>query len=357
MKVREHFINNKNIKIYDEVFSFGEMQSIYGYAFNSLYKPSRRALNYPGVDVKYAPTLKCSLSLSDMLKFSFFQSKWIRSLFKENNLRVSSAYINLCTASDTYTFHTDCEQHEIPTILAYLNMQWEPSWEGETHFSDEQGRDVLFSAGFVPGRVILFNSSIPHKSSQPGPMADNYRYVLAVKLATKEYKQYWGSSFAPDDFFFDTDVAVNPKENRAVSFLREKTAHIPHSGTSFFDHLFGTFCVLKKFQCDEDTCLAGLFHAIYGTEYFRNSPHIEEDKIIKLIGPAANELVKLFAVENRNNAVLNNLFNVDKQTHLNLLYILYANLVEQAHRMDFDLSFVASVRNKIDEITETMEIK
>lgn len=357
MKVREHFINNKSIKIYDEVFSFGEMQSIYGYAFNSLYKPNRHALNYPGVDAKYAPTLKSNLSLPDMLKFAFFQSKWVRSILKENNLRVSSAYINLCTASDTYTFHTDSGQREVPTMLAYLNMQWDLSWEGETHFSDEQGRDVLYSAGFVPGRVIMFNSSIPHKSSQPGPMADNYRYVLAVKLATKEYKQYWDSSFEPEDFFFDKNVAVNFKQNKAVNFLREKTAHISHSETSFFDHLFGTFCVLKKFQCDEDICLAGLFHAIYGTEYFNNLSHIKEDEVIELIGTNANKLVKLFAVENRNDVILNNLFNVNKQVHLSLLYILYANLIEQAHRIDFDLSFVGSVKNKIDEITKSMEIK
>lgn len=351
MKIREHLIDGKSIKIYDDVFSFGEMQSIYGYAFNSLYRPMRRALNYPGVDLKYTPTLKSNLCLSDMLKFSFFQSKWVRDFLRENNLRVASAYINLCTASDTYAFHTDADGNSIPTMLAYLNMYWEPSWEGETHFSDTHGKDILYSAGFIPGRVIVFDSSIPHKSSQPGPLADTYRYVLAVKLAIKgiDYKeQSWNSSIDIQDFFFDKNVAMTSNERRAMLELVELVKNIPHSDTTFFDHLFNTFCILKGFGCDEATCLAGMFHAVYGTEYFNASIEVDEQFVQNLIGCEANDLVKLFCGPNRDAAIINNLLGVGDETHLKLLYILYANIIEQAYRINFDFSFIAAVKNKID---------
>lgn len=349
--VRQYFINDKPIEIYDDVFSFGEMQAIYKYCLNSLYRPHRRALDFPGVDSKYTPTLKSTLSLPDLLNFAFFQSVWVRNFLKERKYRIASAYINLCTASDTYSFHTDNGPYGIPSMLGYLNMSWDPCWEGETHFSDEQGRDTLVSAGFIPGRIIVFDSSIPHKSSQPGPMADNYRYVLAIKLAIKG-KKIWDSSFELDDFFFDANINTNEKENKAIDALKNLTQHIPHSGTTFFDHLFGTFCVLKKFNCDEDTCLAGLFHAIYGTEYFKNAPPVEEGFVKSLIGKKSNDLVKLFSTPNRDLNIINNLLNVDSDTHLKLLYILYANLIEQAHRTDINVDFIASIKNKIDGIVE-----
>jgi hypothetical protein len=95
-------------------------------------------------------------------------------------------------------------------MLGYLNMSWDPCWEGETHFSDEQGKDTLVSAGFVPGRIIVFDSSIPHKSSQPGPMADNYRYVLAVKLATQDV-EVWNSSIDLNDAFESINNGGNLK--------------------------------------------------------------------------------------------------------------------------------------------------
>lgn len=349
--VREHFINDKKIEIYDDVFSFGELQAVYKYTLNSLYKPHRRALDYPGVDTKYTPTLKATLSLPDILNFAFFQSVWVRNFLKERNYRIYSTYINLCTASDTYSFHTDNGSYQLPSMLGYLNMVWDPCWEGETHFSDERGKDTLVSAGFIPGRIIVFDSSIPHKSSQPGPMADNYRYVLAVKLAIKGTK-IWDSSFALDDFFFDTNVDMSPKEIEAATALKKLTHDIPHSGVTFFEHLFGTFCVLKNFGCDEDTCLAGMFHAIYGTEFFKNAPCVEESYVKDLIGGEANRLVRLFSTDNRNVGIVNNLLNVDSQTHLKLLYILYANLIEQANRIDFNLELVGSIKNKIETLKE-----
>jgi hypothetical protein len=207
---RKHSLNGKTIEIYDNVFSFGELQAIYKYALNSLYRPNRRALDYPGVDSKYTPTLKSTLSLPEILSFEFFRSAWVRNFLKERNYRISSAYINLCTASDTYSFHTDNGAYGLPSMLGYLNMSWDPCWEGETHFSDEQGKDTLVSAGFVPGRIIVFDSSIPHKSSQPGPMADNYRYVLAVKLATQDV-EVWNSSIDLNDAFESINNGGNLK--------------------------------------------------------------------------------------------------------------------------------------------------
>ncbi|NDB62188.1 hypothetical protein EB001_27680 [bacterium] len=89
------------------------------------------------------------------------------------------------------------------------------------------------------------------------------------------------------------------KEKQAVEFIFEKTKNIKHSGKTFYEHLFGTYKILKDLNMSQDVYLAGLFHSVYDTEFFKANLNLDENEVINLIGSYSNFLVKVFCMEGR----------------------------------------------------------
>jgi hypothetical protein len=85
---------------------------------------------------------------------------------------------------------------------------------------------------------------------------------------------------------------LTEKYQRYVNFLFSKNCHnIQHSKSNFFNHLIGTFNILKKWKQSEDLCTAGMFHNIYGNKYFNPNLNITREEIKNLIGDTAENLV------------------------------------------------------------------
>lgn len=111
----------------------------------------------------------------------------------------------------------------------------------------------------------------------------------------------------------------------------------PHSERMFLEHLEGTAKLLKNMGCRQALIDAGLYHSIYGTEFFKpwNSPSREEVK--QVIGEEAEYLAWVFCRLNRKKLSANNsnmelldgghIENVN--LHQDMLHIALANLLEQ----------------------------
>jgi hypothetical protein len=351
MRKSEHEINGKKIIVIDDLFTAKERLTFYNFVYNAPYSLSRIAHDLPEYRNDHK-TLKSALSLADILDIGFFQNSFILDFIKTNKLRLRKAYVNLCTAGDTYSYHIDDEEKNstnVPSLLYYCNLNWEPNWEGETHFADENMKNILFSTSFIPGRIVLFDGSIPHKSSQPSFAAPYYRFVLAVKFSNDSEPLAYNRSLNIEDFVYNTVVELSDKEKELVSYIKEKTIFLKHSGQSFFDHLYNTFLILKSQNLPEDICIAGLFHSIYGTEFYKPNLGINESEIEELIGSRANHLVKCFSENNRYEKILSNYFNLNIEDDLFLTYMLYANEIEQARRIPTnDFTLLSTIRNKID---------
>lgn len=74
---------------------------------------------------------------------------------------------------------------------------------------------------------------------------------------------------------------------------------VPHSGRSFIDHLSGVEQILRVCRCSDAVCAAGLFHSIYGTEFFDAGLVVDRDQVKELIGKEAEYLAWLFCNANR----------------------------------------------------------
>jgi hypothetical protein len=72
-------------------------------------------------------------------------------------------------------------------------------------------------------------------------------------------------------------------------------------GRSLFDHLYGTYCLLKTWSAPDFVQLAGLFHSIYSTEVYKKSlvDHRKRIDVQPLIGMRAEYLVYLFSITAR----------------------------------------------------------
>lgn len=122
-----------------------------------------------------------------------------------------------------------------------------------------------------------------------------------------------------------------------------------HSGGSLLEHLVGTCRLLEDWGNPPQVCVAGLFHSIYGTQFYRNrSADLgERERIRKAIGEEAEELAYLFCVTDRRGffeqldarpAVLVDWSRktdvvVSPETLRRLVEIDVANYLEQAARM------------------------
>lgn len=91
-------------------------------------------------------------------------------------------------------------------------------------------------------------------------------------------------------------------EQRLEEALRALgTEDIGHSRRTFFAHLTGTYTLLKNWGNPEEVCAGGLFHSIYGTEFFRTQvvQVAEREKIVALIGARAERLAYYFCAAGR----------------------------------------------------------
>jgi hypothetical protein len=129
------------------------------------------------------------------------------------------------------------------------------------------------------------------------------------------------------------------KYSSCISYLLDqKTNLIPHGNKSFFDHLLGTYNLLKKTGQEEDICFAGLFHSIYGNDVFDKKTETDREKIKDLIGLKAEELVWTFNSTPRTELEKNNTSEIKmlllcNKLEQNTLFEIYDNLFD-SHTLD-----------------------
>jgi hypothetical protein len=109
---------------------------------------------------------------------------------------------------------------------------------------------------------------------------------------------------------------------------------LPHSGATLFHHLLGTYRILKSWGCDEDLCVAGLFHSVYGTPAYHASalPESRRDELREVIGVPAEELVYRFSRTNWA-LVFSNGRDILPTLPTSLLMLAAANVIEQRERL------------------------
>tara|TARA_B100000614_G_scaffold670_1_gene754 strand:- start:2052 stop:2570 length:519 start_codon:yes stop_codon:yes gene_type:complete len=101
--------------------------------------------------------------------------------FKLLDIEARKCLYNCFRHSDCPKAHVDSNVDHGVTYLIYLNLDWDINMGGETVFIEEDTGDILKAVAPHPGRMIKFQSVIPHMARPPVRDAFPRRYSLVFQ--------------------------------------------------------------------------------------------------------------------------------------------------------------------------------
>jgi hypothetical protein len=165
--------SNKKIKVYDNLFDFEFRQKIYRFVDSCSFKIGWA----DKLNSNYRFLHSCHTK-EEIINLDFLKKLENTPLIEDIKEYVCvNAVTNLSVASDSYFVHS--HQQKL-AVLYYVNLEWEDGWHGETLFYDESGKDIIFASSYTPGRVIVFDSTIPHAIRPQSIIATKFRFTLAL---------------------------------------------------------------------------------------------------------------------------------------------------------------------------------
>lgn len=182
MKTTEHILSTgKKIVVYDGLLPLLLRSKIYQFVKQSRFVIGwhdgeyEKARGYEFLHSVYSHEDNANCGLLPFLKDTEVD-KHI------NGMEPLKSMVNLSVPSDTHFPHAHPESL---VILYYVNLDWENHWHGETLFYTEDLGDIELALKYTPGRVVVFDGSIPHSIRPQSISADNYRFTYALTF-TKE---------------------------------------------------------------------------------------------------------------------------------------------------------------------------
>lgn len=166
---------DKIIQVYDDLFDFRYKNDIYNYVKNSFFKIGWSDSDTPD-SIKHE-FIHSSYSNEDLSNLEFFERlKKTPVMDHIKDLELKHTKVNLSTPSDSNFIHTHPEKI---SLIYYINLHWANGWHGETLFYDECGKDIIFASSYTPGRIIVFNGSIPHTIRPQSVIGPKFRFTLS----------------------------------------------------------------------------------------------------------------------------------------------------------------------------------
>lgn len=138
------------------------------------------------------------------------------------------------------------------------------------------------------------------------------------------------------------------KYRNEILFLKEIGCEtLPHKGGgnshNLYRHLIGTAKLLLQHGRPEIEVVCGLFHSIYGTEYYKHSEklNLTRNQIKKVVGYKTEKLIHQFCSLQRGRKELLSNEYFDEETLTSLRWVAYCNAIEQGG----DGNFVRSMES------------
>ena len=166
-----------DLNIFDNVVPYDVRTLIYLNSIKSEFKLGWEDTNEPE---KYNLNIHKELAIGD-LEYTgvlpYFQ-KCIDETAWFTHKKLSNIVLNLVRSDDVYYIHS----HPMGQVLLYyINLEWMDGWYGETLFYDpyDFGK-ISFASPYKPGRIILFDGSIPHAIRPQSIKAPKFRFSLSL---------------------------------------------------------------------------------------------------------------------------------------------------------------------------------
>jgi|TARA_B100001094_G_scaffold37475_1_gene31790 hypothetical protein len=179
--------SNQSITVVDGLFNTAEIVGIHTGLLQLPYQIGQS--NSAQVQNLADKRMITKLSPPHLERFALFDHEQrqptMRQLIPEE-WEISDAYVNLGLKSDTQSIHVDAYDrggdNQYVTYLYYANDTWQSHWGGETLFFDDASDEVEYVVRPRPGRVVVFDSQIPHLAHIQTTSGPSYRFTIAIKF-------------------------------------------------------------------------------------------------------------------------------------------------------------------------------
>lgn len=175
--------SGKIFDVYDDLFSVFERDRFYTFMKSSLFKIDGSDSGDDGNRLELQ--VFSSFSNEDLKNLGFLDNAPMRKILVKyglNDMSLKQIRVNMSVPSERNRPHIDTDGI---TVLYYANLQWDLSWGGHTLFLNDSGDDVDSVIGFKPGRIAVFDGSIPHMIVTPSPLCPTYRISFALQFERK----------------------------------------------------------------------------------------------------------------------------------------------------------------------------
>ena len=236
---------------------------------------------------------------------------YIWTLLKEvlqlPKLELVRVYLNAYPYGCDTGVHADSAHPDEVTIVLAVHEDWHVDYGGETAVLDERD-EVVRAVLPIPGRAFIFRANQRHAARPLARSCGIVRRMVVFKAGSWPVDMPIRSQ-APDDleqphtplepFANPEALSGRPRLAAAAAWLsRSPAAHWPHGRTSFACHLITTALYLDALGADETTVMAGLAHAVFGTQHYRRrllDPVRDRALAAALFGADATHLALRFA--------------------------------------------------------------
>lgn len=174
------------VSIFDNVLDYDFLHKLYITACATPYRAWRitNPSKFNGPVSLPCDYLQCELDLKDFerhLAFKHF-NQIAQNILKKDKPKLKRAFFNVFQYGDTTYPHKDyVEEEGSISILLFLNEKWEPEWEGELYFF-EDNYEPTFCVKVKPNRIVAFDSDTVHRPGIPSRVCPDVRLTLNVRF-------------------------------------------------------------------------------------------------------------------------------------------------------------------------------
>jgi hypothetical protein len=174
----------KYIEVFDDVFSSTEKSYFEYYIQNKPH--TLGSTSNTEFWQRNKTFFKSNFSEDEMNEIAFLNSPSFSSIkhyVSNEEFRIRSCWSIASSPFSTQYYHVDCLTPNIKskTLLYYVNNRWNTNWGGETVFSNNSGESEII-IDYVPGRTVIFDSSILHKATPISIEADEFRFIFSIQF-------------------------------------------------------------------------------------------------------------------------------------------------------------------------------
>ena len=169
----------EKIFVVDNAIDYSNQEALFNFCRNSLYSFGHSASSTSATDLS---RFICNLTAEELSRTemdTIFQT--LVKKYKNRNVRIDRSYINVYFPYTPTALHTDDNDENAISFLAYANPNWQTDWAGETQFFTDDVQDIKKSVIPRGGRVIVFDSNLPHTARAPSVICPVPRFTLTIK--------------------------------------------------------------------------------------------------------------------------------------------------------------------------------